>query len=229
MKKDKSKKYAILAGIFFILPAISAIPSFISLTTFIGVDIASTINLRMLIVLAIECLILLALSIALFIRKKNASFVAISGCWLLFYILKCIVLVSGLSINIMLNIFWLAITLWLFMVNCLPKFKKYIHSTKSLWFVPYALNLVISIVGIVNDIILYQKLGDAMSGAFSVFTGLISAGIGNLSYLFMGLWLYKSYKNEVEDNDFLSQQMQPTFVTTPEITETVEAQQTGNE
>ncbi|MBE6748970.1 MAG: hypothetical protein E7557_07050 [Ruminococcaceae bacterium] len=226
MKKDQSKKYAVLAGIFFILPAISAIPSFISLTTFIGVDIASTINLKMLIVLAIDSLISLALGIALFIRKKNVVFVAISGFWLLFYILKCIVLVSGLSINVIFSIFSLAVTLWLFMANCLPKFKKYIDSTKSLWFVPYALNLIISIVGIVNDIILYQKLDDAMSGAISVFSGLISAGIGNLSYLFMGLWLYKSYKNEIENNNFLSQQMQPAFITSPEVTETVEAQET---
>ena len=229
MKKDKSKKYAILAGTFFILPAISAIPSFISLTTFIGADIAGMINLQRLIVLAIESLISLALGIALFIRKKNVSFVAISGFWLLFYILKCIVLVSGLSINVIFSIFSLAITLWLFMANCLPKFKKYIDSTKSLWFVPYALNLIISIVGIVNDIILYQKLGDAMSGAISVFSGLISAGVGNLSYLFMGLWLYKSYKNEVEDNDFLPQQMQPAFVTSPEIVGVVEVEKTENE
>ena len=126
MKKDKSKKFAILAGLFFFIPALTALPSIISMNIITGSDLTSQVMLRGLIVLAVDSLISLALSIALFVHKKNASFVVITSLWLVFYIARCIVLVSGFSVNIFLNVFSLLVIVWLFMINCLPRFKGYI-------------------------------------------------------------------------------------------------------
>ena len=124
MKKDKSKKFAILAGLFFFIPAIISMPSIISINILTGSDLTNELMLKGLVVLAVESLISIALSIALFVRKKNASFVVITASWLVFYIARCIALTSGFSINIFLNIFSLLIILWLFMINCLPKLKS---------------------------------------------------------------------------------------------------------
>ena len=63
MKKDKSKKFAILAGLFFFIPALTALPSIISMSIITGSDLTSQVMLRGLIVLAVDSLISLALSI----------------------------------------------------------------------------------------------------------------------------------------------------------------------
>lgn len=220
MKKDKSKKFAILAGLFFFIPALTALPSIISMNIITGSDLTSQVMLRGLIVLAVDSLISLALSIALFVRKKNASFVVITASWLVFYIARCIALTSGFSINIFLNIFSLLIILWLFMINCLPKFKGYIRTTKGLWFVPYVLNVLMSFFDLIENITDYLKFGLTNEIVMTVITIGFGGAITSLSYLFMGLWLYKSYENEIDNIDFVLEQ--PTYITAPELVEVKE-------
>lgn len=220
MKKDKSKKFAILAGLFFFIPALTALPSIISMNIITGSDLTSQVMLRGLIVLAVDSLISLALSIALFVRKKNASFVVITSLWLVFYIARCIVLVSGFSINIFLNVISLVVIVWLFMTNCLPKFKGYISTTKGLWFVPYVLNVLMSFFDLIENVTDYLKFGLTNEIVMSVITIGFGGAISSLSYLFMGLWLYKSYKNEINNNDFIVEQ--PTYITAPELVEVKE-------
>jgi len=220
MKKDKSKKFAILAGLFFFIPAIISMPSIISINIITGSDLTNELMLKGLVVLAVESLISIALSIALFVRKKNASFVVITSLWLVFYIARCIVLVSGFSINIFLNIFSLLILLWLFMINCLPKFKGYIRTTKGLWFVPYVLNVLMSFFDLIENVTDYLKFGLTNEIVMTVITIGFGGAITSLSYLFMGLWLYKSYENEINNNDFVLEQ--PTYITAPEIVEVKE-------
>ena len=187
MKKDKSKKFAILAGLFFFIPAIISMPSIISINIITGSDLTNELMLKGLVVLAVDSLISLALSIALFVRKKNASFVVITSLWLVFYIARCIVLVSGFSINIFLNIISLLILLWLFMINCLPKFKGYIRITKGLWFVPYVLNVLMSFFDLIENVTDYLKFGLTNEIVMSVITIGFGGAISSLSYLFMGL------------------------------------------
>ena len=220
MKKDKSKKFAILAGLFFFIPALTALPSIISMNIITGSDLTSQVMLRGLIVLAVDSLISLALSIALFVRKKNASFVVITSLWLVFYIARCIVLVSGFSVNIFLNVISLVVIVWLFMTNCLPKFKGYISTTKGLWFVPYVLNVLMSFFDLIENVTDYLKFGLTNEIVMTVITIGFGGAITSLSYLFMGLWLYKSYENEINNNDFIVEQ--PTYITTPEIVEVKE-------
>ena len=220
MKKDKSKKFAILAGLFFFIPALTALPSIISMNIITGSDLTSQVMLRGLIVLAVDSLISLALSIALFVRKKNASFVVITSLWLVFYIARCIVLVSGFSINIFLNVFSLLVIVWLFMTNCLPKFKGYISTTKGLWFVPYVLNVLMSFFDLIENVTNYLKFGLTNEIVMTVITIGFGGAISSLSYLFMGLWLYKSYENEIDNNDFVLEQ--PTYITAPELVEVKE-------
>ena len=220
MKKDKSKKFAILAGLFFFIPALTALPSIISMNIITGSDLTSQVMLRGLIVLAVDSLISLALSIALFVRKKNASFVVITSLWLVFYIARCIVLVSGFSVNIFLNIISLVVIVWLFMTNCLPKFKGYISTTKGLWFVPYVLNVLMSFFDLIENVTDYLKFGLTNEIVMTVITIGFGGAITSLSYLFMGLWLYKSYENEINNNDFVLEQ--PTYITAPEIVEVKE-------
>lgn len=220
MKKDKSKKFAILAGLFFFIPALTALPSIISMNIITGSDLTSQVMLRGLIVLAVDSLISLALSIALFVRKKNASFVVITSLWLVFYIARCIVLVSGFSINIFLNVISLVVIVWLFMTNCLPKFKGYISTTKGLWFVPYVLNVLMSFFDLIENVTDYLKFGLTNEIVMTVITIGFGGAISSLSYLFMGLWLYKSYENEIDNNDFVLEQ--PTYITAPEIVEVKE-------
>ena len=220
MKKDKSKKFAILAGLFFFIPAIISMPSIISINIITGSDLTNELMLKGLVVLAVESLISIALSIALFVRKKNASFVVITASWLVFYIARCIALTSGFSINIFLNIFSLLIILWLFMINCLPKFKGYIRTTKGLWFVPYVINILMSFLELIENILDYIKLGLTSEIVMSVITIGFGGAITSLSYLFMGLWLYKSCENEFNNNNFTTEQ--PTYITAPEIVEVKE-------
>lgn len=220
MKKDKSKKFAILAGLFFFIPALTALPSIISMNIITGSDLTSQVMLRGLIVLAVDSLISLALSIALFVRKKNASFVVITSLWLVFYIARCIVLVSGFSVNIFLNVFSLLVIVWLFMTNCLPKFKGYISTTKGLWFVPYVLNVLMSFFDLIENVTDYLKFGLTNEIVMTVITIGFGGAISSLSYLFMGLWLYKSYENEIDNNDFVLEQ--PTYITAPELVEVKE-------
>lgn len=220
MKKDKSKKFAILAGLFFFIPALTALPSIISMNIITGSDLTSQVMLRGLIVLAVDSLISLALSIALFVRKKNASFVVITSLWLVFYIARCIVLVSGFSVNIFLNVFSLVVIVWLFMTNCLPKFKGYISTTKGLWFVPYVLNVLMSFFDLIENVTDYLKFGLTNEIVMTVITIGFGGAITSLSYLFMGLWLYKSYENEINNNDLVLEQ--PTYITAPEIVEVKE-------
>lgn len=220
MKKDKSKKFAVLAGLFFFIPALTALPSIISMNIITGSDLTSQVMLRGLIVLAVDSLISLALSIALFVRKKNASFVVITSLWLVFYIARCIVFVSGFSINIFLNVISLVVIVWLFMTNCLPKFKGYISTTKGLWFVPYVLNVLMSFFDLIENVTDYLKFGLTNEIVMTVITIGFGGAISSLSYLFMGLWLYKSYKNEINNNDFVLEQ--PTYITAPEIVEVKE-------
>lgn len=220
MKKDKSKKFAILAGLFFFIPALTALPSIISMNIITGSDLTSQVMLRGLIVLAVDSLISLALSIALFVRKKNASFVVITSLWLVFYIARCIVLVSGFSINIFLNVISLVVIVWLFMTNCLPKFKGYISTTKGLWFVPYVLNVLMSFFDLIENVTDYLKFGLTNEIVMTVITIGFGGAISSLSYLFMGLWLYKSYENEINNNDFVLEQ--PTYITAPELVEVKE-------
>lgn len=220
MKKDKSKKFAILAGLFFFIPALTALPSIISMNIITGSDLTSQVMLRGLIVLAVDSLISLALSIALFVRKKNASFVVITSLWLVFYIARCIVLVSGFSINIFLNVISLVVIVWLFMTNCLPKFKGYISTTKGLWFVPYVLNVLMSFFDLIENVTDYLKFGLTNEIVMTVITIGFGGAISSLSYLFMGLWLYKSYENEINNNDLVLEQ--PTYITAPEIVEVKE-------
>ena len=220
MKKDKSKKFAILAGLFFFIPALTALPSIISMNIITGSDLTSQVMLRGLIVLAVDSLISLALSIALFVRKKNASFVVITSLWLVFYIARCIVLVSGFSINIFLNVISLVVIVWLFMTNCLPKFKGYISTTKGLWFVPYVLNVLMSFFDLIENVTDYLKFGLTNEIVMTVITIGFGGAITSLSYLFMGLWLYKSYENEINNNDLVLEQ--PTYITAPEIVEVKE-------
>lgn len=220
MKKDKSKKFAILAGLFFFIPALTALPSIISMNIITGSDLTSQVMLRGLIVLAVDSLISLALSIALFVRKKNASFVVITSLWLVFYIARCIVLVSGFSVNIFLNVISLVVIVWLFMTNCLPKFKGYISTTKGLWFVPYVLNVLMSFFDLIENVTDYLKFGLTNEIVMTVITIGFGGAISSLSYLFMGLWLYKSYENEIDNNDFVLEQ--PTYVTAPELVEVKE-------
>lgn len=220
MKKDKSKKFAILAGLFFFIPALTALPSIISMNIITGSDLTSQVMLRGLIVLAVDSLISLALSIALFVRKKNASFVVITSLWLVFYIARCIVLVSGFSVNIFLNIISLVVIVWLFMTNCLPKFKGYISTTKGLWFVPYVLNVLMSFFDLIENVTDYLKFGLTNEIVMTVITIGFGGAISSLSYLFMGLWLYKSYENEIDNNDFVLEQ--PTYITAPEFVEVKE-------
>ncbi len=220
MKKDKSKKFAILAGLFFFIPALIALPSIISMNIITGSDLTSQVMLRGLIVLAVDSLISLALSIALFVRKKNASFVVITSLWLVFYIARCIVFASGFSVNIFLNVISLVVIVWLFMTNCLPKFKGYISTTKSLWFVPYVLNVLMSFFDLIENVTDYLKFGLTNEIVMTVITIGFGGVISSLSYLFMGLWLYKSYENEINNNDFVLEQ--PTYITTPEIVEVKE-------
>lgn len=220
MKKDKSKKFAILAGLFFFIPALTALPSIISMNIITGSDLTSQVMLRGLIVLAVDSLISLALSIALFVRKKNASFVVITSLWLVFYIARCIVLVSGFSVNIFLNVFSLLVIVWLFMTNCLPKFKGYISTTKGLWFVPYVLNVLMSFFDLIENVTDYLKFGLTNEIVMTVITIGFGGAISSLSYLFMGLWLYKSYENEINNNDFVLEQ--PTYITAPELVEVKE-------
>ena len=220
MKKDKSKKFAVLAGLFFFIPALTALPSIISMNIITGSDLTSQVMLRGLIVLAVDSLISLALSIALFVRKKNASFVVITSLWLVFYIARCIVLVSGFSINIFLNVISLVVIVWLFMTNCLPKFKGYISTTKGLWFVPYVLNVLMSFFDLIENVTDYLKFGLTNEIVMTVITIGFGGAISSLSYLFMGLWLYKSYENEINNNDFVLEQ--PTYITAPEIVEVKE-------
>ncbi len=220
MKKDKSKKFAILAGLFFFIPALTALPSIISMNIITGSDLTSQVMLRGLIVLAVDSLISLALSIALFVRKKNASFVVITSLWLVFYIARCIVLVSGFSVNIFLNVISLVVIVWLFMTNCLPKFKGYISTTKGLWFVPYVLNVLMSFFDLIENVTDYLKFGLTNEIVMTVITIGFGGAISSLSYLFMGLWLYKSYENEINNNDLVLEQ--PTYITAPEIVEVKE-------
>lgn len=220
MKKDKSKKFAILAGLFFFIPALTALPSIISMNIITGSDLTSQVMLRGLIVLAVDSLISLALSIALFVRKKNASFVVITSLWLVFYIARCIVLVAGFSVNIFLNVISLVVIVWLFMTNCLPKFKGYISTTKGLWFVPYVLNVLMSFFDLIENVTDYLKFGLTNEIVMTVITIGFGGAISSLSYLFMGLWLYKSYENEIDNNDFVLEQ--PTYITAPELVEVKE-------
>lgn len=220
MKKDKSKKFAVLAGLFFFIPALTALPSIISMNIITGSDLTSQVMLRGLIVLAVDSLISLALSIALFVRKKNASFVVITSLWLVFYIARCIVLVSGFSINIFLNVISLVVIVWLFMTNCLPKFKGYISTTKGLWFVPYVLNVLMSFFDLIENVTDYLKFGLTNEIVMTVITIGFGGAITSLSYLFMGLWLYKSYENEINNNDLVLEQ--PTYITAPELVEVKE-------
>lgn len=220
MKKDKSKKFAVLAGLFFFIPALTALPSIISMNIITGSDLTSQVMLRGLIVLAVDSLISLALSIALFVRKKNASFVVITSLWLVFYIARCIVLVSGFSVNIFLNVISLVVIVWLFMTNCLPKFKGYISTTKGLWFVPYVLNVLMSFFDLIENVTDYLKFGLTNEIVMTVITIGFGGAITSLSYLFMGLWLYKSYENEINNNDFVLEQ--PTYITAPELVEVKE-------
>ncbi|MBQ4103110.1 MAG: hypothetical protein IJC90_01470 [Clostridia bacterium] len=220
MKKDKSKKFAVLAGLFFFIPALTALPSIISMNIITGSDLTSQVMLRGLIVLAVDSLISLALSIALFVRKKNASFVVITSLWLVFYIARCIVLVSGFSINIFLNVISLVVIVWLFMTNCLPKFKGYISTTKGLWFVPYVLNVLMSFFDLIENVTDYLKFGLTNEIVMTVITIGFGGAISSLSYLFMGLWLYKSYENEINNNDLVLEQ--PTYITAPELVEVKE-------
>lgn len=220
MKKDKSKKFAILAGLFFFIPALTALPSIISMNIITGSDLTSQVMLRGLIVLAVDSLISLALSIALFVRKKNASFVVITSLWLVFYIARCIVLVSGFSINIFLNVISLVVIVWLFMTNCLPKFKGYISTTKGLWFVPYVLNVLMAFFDLIENVTDYLKFGLTNEIVMTVITIGFGGAISSLSYLFMGLWLYKSYENEINNNDLVLEQ--PTYITAPELVEVKE-------
>ena len=220
MKKDKSKKFAILAGLFFFIPALTALPSIISMNIITGSDLTSQVMLRGLIVLAVDSLISLALSIALFVRKKNASFVVITSLWLVFYIARCIVLVAGFSVNIFLNVISLVVIVWLFMTNCLPKFKGYISTTKGLWFVPYVLNVLMSFFDLIENVTDYLKFGLTNEIVMTVITIGFGGATSSLSYLFMGLWLYKSYENEIDNNDFVLEQ--PTYITAPELVEVKE-------
>jgi hypothetical protein len=77
-----------------------------------------------------------------------------------------------------------------------------------------------SFLELIENILEYIKLGLTNEIVMSVITIGFGGAITSLSYLFMGLWLYKSCENEFNNNDFTTEQ--PTYITAPEIVEVKE-------
>jgi hypothetical protein len=77
-----------------------------------------------------------------------------------------------------------------------------------------------SFFDLIENVTDYLKFGLTNEIVMTVITIGFGGAITSLSYLFMGLWLYKSYENEINNNDFIVEQ--PTYITTPEIVEVKE-------
>ena len=104
--------------------------------------------------------------------------------------------VHGFKASVFLSIFAYLVLLWLFMVSSLPKFKKYAGTLKSLWYVPFALFVIESFASVGEQIVFYSEVGDSLAMTMALFQGIFSGVVYSVPYLFVGLWLYKGYKNE---------------------------------
>ncbi len=191
MKKDTSKKYAIIAGLLLLIPTLMTL---VILFAENSVYDESAGVLPSVIVL-IDGLMTVAFSITVLIYKKKAALI-VTGLTVMLHIFRLFKGVHGFSASVFLSIFAYLVLLWLFMVSSLPKFKKYTGTLKSLWYVPFALFVIESYASVGEQIVFYSEVGDSLAVTMALFMGIFSGVVYSVPYLFVGLWLYKGYKNE---------------------------------
>ncbi len=191
MKKDTSKKYAVIAGLLLLIPTLASI---VILFAENSIYDESAGFLPSVIVL-IDGLMTVAFSITVLIYKKKAALV-VTGLTVVLHIFRLFKGVHGFKASVFLYIFALLVLLWLFLVSGLPKFKKYAGTLKLLWYVPFALFAIESYASVGEQIAFYSEIGDSMAITLALLGGIFSGVVYSIPYLFVGLWLYKGYKNE---------------------------------
>ncbi len=191
MKKDTTKKYAVIAGLLLLIPTLIGLIGLFYTESFYD---ESAVFLPTIITL-IDGLFTVAFSITVLICKKKATLV-VTGLMVVLHIFRLFKGVHGFSTSVFLYIFALLVLLWLFMVSSLPKLKKYIRTVKLLWYVPFALFAIESYASVGEEIAFYSEVGDAMAITLALLGGIFSGIVYSVPYLFVGLWLYKSYKIE---------------------------------
>ncbi len=191
MKKDTSKKYAIIAGLLLLIPTLMTLVILFAENSVYD----ERAGVLPSVIVLIDGLFTVAFSISLLICKKKASHV-VTVLIVVLHIFRLFKGVHGFKASVFLSIFAYLVLLWLFMVSSLPKFKKYAGTLKSLWYVPFALFVIESFASVGEQIVFYSEVGDSLAMTMALFQGIFSGVVYSVPYLFVGLWLYKGYKNE---------------------------------
>lgn len=191
MKKDTSKKYAIIAGLLLLIPTLMTLVILFAENSVYD----ERAGVLPSVIVLIDGLFTVAFSISLLICKKKASHV-VTVLIVVLHIFRLFKGVHGFKASVFLSIFAYLVLLWLFMVSSLQKFKKYAGTLKSLWYVPFALFVIESFASVGEQIVFYSEVGDSLAMTMALFQGIFSGVVYSVPYLFVGLWLYKGYKNE---------------------------------
>lgn len=191
MKKDTSKKYAIIAGLLLLIPTLMTLVILFAENSVYD----ERAGVLPSVIVLIDGLMTVAFSITVLIYKKKAAHV-VTVLIVVLQIFRLFKGVHGFSASVFLSIFAYLVLLWLFMVSSLPKFKKYTGTLKSLWYVPFALFVIESYASVGEQIVFYSEVGDSLAVTMALFMGIFSGVVYSVPYLFVGLWLYKGYKNE---------------------------------
>lgn len=191
MKKDTSKKYAIIAGLLLLIPTLMTLVILFAENSIYD----ESVGVLPSVIVLIDGLMTVAFSITVLIYKKKAALI-VTGLTVMLHIFRLFKGVHGFSASVFLGIFAYLVLLWLFMVSSLPKFKKYTGTLKSLWYVPFALFVIESFASVGEQIVFYSEVGDSLAVTMALFMGIFSGVVYSVPYLFVGLWLYKGYKNE---------------------------------
>ena len=190
MKKDTAKKYAIIAGLLLLIPTLMTLVTLFAENSIYD----ESVGVLPSVIVLIDGLMTVAFSITVLIYKKKAALI-VTGLTVMLHIFRLFKGVHGFSASVFLSIFAYLVLLWLFMVSNLPKFKKYTGTLKSLWYVPFALFVIESYASVGEQIVFYSEVGDSLAVTMALFMGIFSGVVYSVPYLFVGLWLYKGYKN----------------------------------
>lgn len=191
MKKDTSKKFAIIAGLLLLIPTLMTLVILFAENSVYD----ESVGVLPSVIVLIDGLMTVAFSITVLIHKKKAALV-VTGLTVVLHIFRLFKGVHGFNASVFLSIFAYLALLWLFMVSSLPEFKKYAGTLKSLWYVPFALFVIESYASVGEQIVFYSEVGDSLAMTLALFQGIFSGVVYSVPYLFIGLWLYKGYKNE---------------------------------
>lgn len=191
MRKDTSKKHAVIAGLLLLIPTLASIVILFAENSIYD----ESAGVLPSVIVLIDSLMIVAFSITVLIYKKKAALV-VTGLTVVLHIFRLFKGVHGFKASVFLYIFALLVLLWLFMVSSLPKLKKYAGTIKPLWYVPFALFVIESYASVGEQIAFYSEIGDSMAITLALLGGIFSGVVYSIPYLFVGLWLYKGYKNE---------------------------------